>query len=203
MKLTERDIEIMKFINQFGFCETIHLSKQFSMSTKRVNQITKRLVDSGLLLKEKEFYAKYALYRLTDKGAKFSSLPPLTKTSVGAYHHTTALINLYIKISIKYPNANWISERTLLHEKYFDGVGKFGHSADAILILEDKEIAIEVELTSKNRRRLESIITSYSTNLSINEVWYFCSDEVLSAVKKVADHLSYVKIFNLNDFMQE
>jgi predicted transcriptional regulator len=204
MKITERDIAIIRFINQFGFCATHHLSQQFALSLKRVNKITKRLADKGFLLKERMFYGQHALCRVTDKGAQFSTLPPLSKISVGTYHHNIALINLYIKIATQYPNAEWISERTLLYEKYVDGVGKFGHCADALLLFPDnKDIAIEVELTSKSKRRLESIVKSYSTNLLIDEVWYFCSETVLPAVKKVASHLNYVRIFNLSEFLSE
>jgi hypothetical protein len=130
-------------------------------------------------------------------------LPPLAKISLGSYHHSVVLIHLYLKLSTEYPEAKWTSERTLLNEKFFDGIGKSGHCADAILILPDKEIAIEVELTSKSQRRLESIIRSYSTDLSINEVWYFCSGEVLPAVNKIAGNLSYVKTYHLNEYLGE
>lgn len=203
MQITQRDIAMIQFINRFGFCITTHLSQKFNITIKRVRQVTKRLVDHDYLIKEKHFYGKHALYRLTNKGAQFTNLPPLSKFSMGAYHHTVALINLYLKITNRYPDAHWIDERTLLQEKYGDGVGKRGHCADAFLMFPDKEVAIEVELTSKNKRRLESIVKGYATNLSISEVWYFCSKEVLVAVRKVASQLDYVKVFDLSDFCKE
>lgn len=194
MQMTERDRTIFVFINQFGFCETVHLAKRFNLNTKNVNKIMRRLVYHEYVIKQKQFYGKYALYRLTNKGAQFTSLSPLPKLSAGAYHHTTALIELYLKIMRQYPSAKWVSERMLLTEKYSDGVGKSGHTPDALLIKDDKQIAVEVELTSKSKKRLESIINSYATDLAIHEVWYFCSNEVIAAVKKAASHLPFVKI---------
>lgn len=201
MQLTQRDLALFEFINQFGFCETLHLSLRFNLKPKRVNKVTRRLVEQGYLIKEKDFYGKHALYRLTPKSAQFTALPPLSKLALGQYKHTKSLIHLYLKLRKHYPDAQWISERTLISEKCADGVGEFGHIPDAILQLNDKHIAIEVELTCKNKKRLAAIVKGYTTNFSVQEVWYFCAKEVLSSVKKVAGHLPYIKIHELHPFL--
>jgi predicted transcriptional regulator len=200
MQLTERDKQFFEFINQFGFCETLHLCKRFNLTPKRINQLTRRLVVNGYLIKEKTFFGQYALYRLTAKGAEFTSLPPLSQLSPATYHHTTMLIHVYLELNHRYPKATWQSERMLLDEKS-GGVGKLGHNPDALLILEEKHIAIEIERSAKSKRRLEGIIKSYATNFSIQEVWYFCSNKVLAAVTKIANQVKYVKVFALEEFI--
>ncbi len=49
MRLTERDLQILTFINQFGFCEMPHLDRQFQFNKPRNYQIIKRLIQGGLL----------------------------------------------------------------------------------------------------------------------------------------------------------
>lgn len=197
MKLTERDLRILQFINIFGFCETQHLSELFKISSKRTNQLTKRLANDGYLIKERLFHNQSAIYRLTLKGAQLTTLPPLSKISLGSYHHTIALIIVYLKVLKKYPNCTWIGERYLLNQKFESGVGKKGHIADALLRIDDKTVALEIELSLKSVERLLAIIREYGTNMNITEVWYFCSKEVLNKLKKIASHISYLKLYNL------
>lgn len=201
MKITKRDVEIIQFINNFGFCETNHLSKRFKLAPNRIYQLIKRLVDSGFVISKRLFCERDSIYYLTEKGAEFTDLPKLANLSLGTYYHNVILIDLYLKLSSYFPGAVWISERQLLNEKFRDGVGKRGHSADGIMLISDKQIAIELELTPKGLNRLEGIIKSYSTNFSIKEVWYFCSKQASQVVKRAAGNVSYVKIFDLDAFL--
>lgn len=72
------------------------------------------------------------------------------------------IVDVYVKLKEIYPQATWISERSLVHDKCADGLGRRGHLSDGMLIFPDgKKIAIEVELTMKGKNRLERILKGY------------------------------------------
>lgn len=203
MLLTERDLDILKFINAFGFCETYQLCRKFELQHYRVYRIMKRLVALGYVLREKILHAHDSTYRLTAKGARLTGLPNLNRISLANYLHTISLIDLSLAIQKRHPNATWISERYLKRKRYAQSSGKRGHCADAILVLNEKKIAIEVELTLKKQAYLDRIIKGYASDFSINEVWYFCDKKVLHQLRKSTKPIDYFKIIDFHDFLRE
>jgi hypothetical protein len=98
-----------------------------------------------------------------------------------------------------YPSAEWLSERFVRRQKSIYAVGrKIKHLCDGILVLpDDKQIAIEVELTMKTKERLNEIIRSYALHDRLKEVWYYCSPETIDRVRRAADKWDHVKVYGL------
>jgi hypothetical protein len=201
-QLTERDVEILQFINLFGFCEMPQLIARFGWRKPRNYQIMKKLLTAGLVKHERVFHGQHGIYRLTPAGARHSGLPPLSKVPLASYAHDVRVIELYLALRQQYPGVQWVSERELKHEKYFSGVGKRGHLSDGLLIFEDgKHVALEVELTLKSKSRLEKILKEYGAQFSIKEVWYFGTPAVATTVRELVTRLklSFVKVFDLHE----
>jgi hypothetical protein len=204
VKLTSRDIEILQFINEFGFCEMPQINQRFSLRKPRNYQIINKLVDHNLLRHEWIFYKRHGLFRLTEAGARFTALPPLHRVHLANYQHDISLLTLYLKLRISYPEASWVSERKLKHDKYKLGVGQHGHVPDGMLIFPDgKQVAIEVELSCKSKHRLEAILKNYAVQFSIQEVWYFCRQSMFPRLQEAAKALPFVKIYFLNGFLEK
>jgi hypothetical protein len=204
LQVTERDIEILRFINDFGFCEMPHLDKRFEWSKPRNYQVIERLLKMGLLKHERVFYGRPGIYRLTLKGACYTDLPAMQRVPLGNYAHEVVLIDVYLRLRSLYPEARFVSERALKRDKFFDGVGKSGHLSDGFLIFPDgKQIAVEVELSLKGRNRTESILKSYGGDFSIKEVWYYCSDGIVSSLRSMAVKMPFVKVYNLREFLSD
>lgn len=201
IQVTKRDVEILQFINECGFCIMPQIEERFAVKGRRSYQIMERLVKAGFLHHKRVFYTGHGIYYLANKGARFSSLPITEKISLSIYEHQIILTNLYLKLRKLYPNMEWISERRLIHTKYFDGVGRRGHVSDGILIFPDsKHVAIEVELHLKGKNRLERILKDYSNQLSIKEVWYFCPERIMKALTAIVSKKSFIKVFSLTEF---
>ena len=202
MKLTDRDIEILRFINDFGFCTTPHLMNFISVRQWRIYQIMNRLVRRGLVKKEFGFQGHPLIYYLTDEGASFTDLPAIDAVSFGVYLHQVAMVNVALKLMRLYPEATWVSERHLKYDKFIDGVGVRGHIADGLLLFPDaKRVAIEVELSVKGKRRLDGILKSYSAQFDIKEIWYFCSPKAYSSLTGLVGKKTYIKLFTLKEFL--
>ena len=197
--MTERrDTKIIRFINEFGFCELPQIEKQFGLSKHRAYKVMQRLVKYGYVIHERIFYHRHGIYRVTCEGAQLTGLPRLYKVPVGIYEHQLAVIEIYIQLMRQYPGATWMSERIIRKLGYMPrvGRGREKHFSDAIFYLPDgKLVAIEVELTMKSKRRLKDILTAYMCQLEIKEVWYFCSPEIIERVKILANKFSMIKVF--------
>src|SRR6185437_4431525 len=128
--VTERDVQLLQFINEFGFCEMPYLQKRFGLKKTRSYQLVNRLMQKGLLQHERVFHERHGLYRLTKKGAAFTALTELAKVPVGNYEHQLKIIDVYLKLKKLYPDSTWISERQLEQEKFQKGLGQYGHLAD-------------------------------------------------------------------------
>jgi hypothetical protein len=200
--ITAREVQILHFINEFGFCEMPYIQRQFGLKKARSYQLITRLIDMGLVLHERVFHSRHGLYRLTKKGAAYTQLPELAKVPVGNYEHQLMIIDVYLKLKSLYPDATWISERKLEHDKFSAGLGQRGHLADGILVMPDQtKMAIEVELTQKGKNRLGQILKGYSSQFDFTEVWYYCVPEIIPSYKAITARLSYIKIFNLREFL--
>jgi hypothetical protein len=196
-----RDTRIIRFINEFGFCEISQIEKRFGLNKPRAYKVMQRLVKRGDVIHERIFYHRPGIYRVSREGAQLTGLPMLDKVPVGIYEHQLAVIEIYIKLMQQYPDAQWMSERTIRRTGFMPrvGRGKERHIADALLFLpDDMQIAIEVELTMKSKRRLEQIHSAYMGQSAIKEVWYFCSPDVFEKVKKMAERRSeFIKVYEL------
>ncbi len=201
LHLTLRDIEILSFINQFGFCEILQIQKQFHLKKGRSYQIINRLIDGGLLSHQRIFYGKHGVYFLTEEGACYTDLPALRKISYRHYYHHLKVIEVAIRLNTQYPHAIWVSERQLFIKQFEKGHRKKGHLADGLLILpENKKIAIEVELSRKNEKRLQFIFKKYAAE-DVMEVWYYCCADLASFLTKLSQKMSFIKIFNVEEFL--
>ncbi|MDQ3187106.1 MAG: MarR family winged helix-turn-helix transcriptional regulator [Pseudomonadota bacterium] len=201
-KLTERDIELLKFINLFGFCEMPYLEQRFGLKKPRSYQVVNRLVEGGLVKHERVFHGRPGIYRLSPKGAQLTGLPRLVRVPLATYHHDITLIQVYLRLRVAYPQADWISARSLLQAKHADGVGRRGHLPDGVLVLEGgKQVAIEVELTMKGRHRLEKILKSYAGAFDYGEVWYYCAANVAAAMRPLVEKLPFIKIYSVKEFL--
>jgi hypothetical protein len=194
-----RDKRIIKFVNEFGFCELPQIQKQFGLSKHRAYKVMQRLIEREYILHERIFFHRHGIYRATRLGAQLTSVPMLDKVPVGIYQHQLAVIETYIKFMQEYPDATWMTERVLRRAGFMPGRRRDKHYADALVYMPDgKQIAIEVELTMKSKRRLEDIFRGYMGQIQINEVWYFCAPEIFKKMNILADkRSSVIKVFEM------
>lgn len=203
MQITERDIHILTFINDFGYCGIGHLNQRFRLNKPRNYQIMKRLSKANLIKHERIFYQRPGIFRVTKKGAAYTSLPPLKKIILGNYEHDLKTITIALKLQSLYPEGVWLSERHLKCEKFRTGVGKRGHIADGFLLLpDDKRVAIEVELTPKGKSRIERIIKQYGGSFGFFEVWYFCPEGMVASLQNMTVKKPFIKIFSITGFLK-
>ena len=194
-----RVMQVMNFINEFGFCELPQIQRQFGLTNSGTYKMMKGYIKEGLVKHERIFYHRHGIYRATRLGATLTCIPKLDKVPVGNYAHQIAVIETYMQFMKQYPGASWMTERVLRRLGYMPGKDRDKHYADALVYLPDgKQIAIEVELTMKSKRRLKKIMSGYMCQFEIKEVWYYCAPAIVNKVKQLADKWeSVIKVYEL------
>lgn len=200
LRLSVIELEILRFLNEFGFCEIRQIVKQFDMKKSSAYRYAKKLIQHGLIVNARIIKYQPCAYFVTAKGInllKFD-LPLIKNIPLHIYEHQLDVIDVSITLRKKYPDAIWMSERRLTREKH----NNHEHLPDGAVVLPDcKPFAIEIERTLKTKTRLESIILNYGLQNTYKEVWYFCSTSVMPAVTKFAANMPYIKVFRLGDFI--
>lgn len=195
-----RVTEVLSFINEFGFCELPQIQEKFGLTMSGTYKMLKSYIDEDLLIHERIFYHLHGIYRATRLGATFTCIPRLSKVPIGNYAHQIAVIETYMQFMKQYPGSSWMTERVLRKLGYMPGKDRDKHYADALVYLPDgKQIAIEVELTMKSKRRLKKIMSGYMCQFEIKEVWYYCAPAIVNKVKQLADKWeSVIKVHELS-----
>lgn len=198
MILQNRDLEILHFINKFGYVSTDHIAKLFSMTKPRVSHILNRLKDDNYIKSERILVNKPAIHLLRTKGTELIKANRVKKVSLQNLTHNLCVIDVYVDLILEKPELNIKSDRELRAGIKFTKK-KRNHMPDLIIETEElngkKNIAIEVELTKKSKDRLKSISFDYRISLNYAEVAYYCSSSAYGHVRK---HLSGsdIKIYN-------
>ena len=202
--ITKRDRELMRWINAVGFATIYFIAEKLNIAVSTAYGLVKKLLANEYLIHHQLYYGMPSVYYLTEKGAENSGsyLPPLRKISKGSYDHDLIVTQLVLRLAKKF-NAELITERELRYRKAQDGIiGQPGHISDGILIIDNKRIAIEVELHQKGSRRLKKIMSEYMKNFDLDEVWYFCgSNDVHRQISEYQSTCSFLKVFHLNNYL--
>ena len=196
MKFTERDANMIRWINGHGFATIRQIARWMGSSYQAAQRRTQILAEADFLEHQWPFRGE-RVYLPTKRAVARSGdeLPPLNRIAHGSYVHDLELIDLALWLAVDTGGA-FTPERRIRHERGLTGVGISGHIADGLLELgDDKPIAIELELSTKAKRRLAKIIRGYLSDLSVREVWYFAgSSAVRGSLERAAGDHAFVKI---------
>src|SRR5579862_3537872 len=197
--LSGKEIEILRFIHEFGFCEIKQIMKRFAMTKTPAYLHMQILMRLGLVIHARFIPGQAGSYYLTHKAVSLLELdlPIVRKISRGTYEHHLAVIDIHLRLKELHHDAVWITERRLLRNKYADRSSQNEHLPDGVLIFADGiRYAIEVELSMKTKKRLEEILLGYGLQNTFKEVWYFCSPITFHIVNELAQNMPYVRTYN-------
>lgn len=203
IRLTPRDLNLLRWINSVGFVTINQIAQRLKISHPTAYVRAKKLVFHEYLLHERIFHGAAGIYRVTHEGVQVcgSPMPSLRKVSLGSYHHDLLVTSLSLRLLDKFGGC-YVPERELRHGDGLDCFGRKGHTPDSVFLLNDKKIAVEVELSKKSKRRRNEIFNYYLKNFNYQEVWYFCGNkEIEGQLKPFLEKANFVKAYQLQEFL--
>ena len=184
VKASERDLELLELIGE-----------QYAVTVPQLARLIERKLHTARSLRDRWKRAGWV------NSGQLSTLAPsfvwLTARSAAGSpfrvwqpNHTLALhIEAVTEVRILLEHelhfGEWECERAVAQRLAYERrSGRRGHLPDAVLHRDGERIAIEVELTLKNRGRLAEI--AQETSASYDRVWYFAAPKLLPALGRIA-----------------
>jgi hypothetical protein len=191
-QVTERDLDILRWMTRHGVVTAELVGRRFFWrpDTKTYGKWAayrrlRALGELGLVLTDKPFAALPAALRVTREGARLADVglrpAPLVLSQL---RHSFAVVVLSEFLLADNPGAELTTERELRAERYRElreGTRKtgVGRCPDALLALPAtdstpaRSIAVELDLTRKDRRTIERMIGAYDHERDVDAVWWY------------------------------
>jgi hypothetical protein len=201
--LTERDMTITEWIGRQGAVRAEHVMTRFSIGRTVTYRLLHELAEFGLVRRHRLLYNDGGLLTATAEGLRCAGLDRLTpaRLSLALVPHMIASAALAAELEPQLAYETLLSDRehraaenaagqpiasaiTGSHENGHNGL----HRPDFALVRRDGDevIAVEVELTLKNRTRLERILRGYLRNQNVAVVRYHAAPPIADAVQRAA-----------------
>jgi hypothetical protein len=201
--LTERDMTIAEWIGRQGAVRAEHVMTRFSIGRTATYRRLHELVDFGLVRRHRLLYNDSGLLTATAEGLRCAGLDRLApaRISLALVPHMIASAAFAAEVEPRLVGQRLLSDREHRAAESAAGApiasaiigrhddGREGlHRPDFALIGHDDQpvTAIEVELTLKNRTRLERILRGYLRNQNVSIVRYHAAPPIADAVRRAA-----------------
>ncbi len=199
-QLGEQDLELLWFLAEHRMALPGHVAALLGSSVPAASSRLTRLVDGGYVRKDPLFYKQPVMYLIARAGlAVLGSALPTPRRDVHAYEHDAGVAWLWIaaRHGTFGPIREILGERRMRsHDGARDqdaeplavklgGVGPGGreslHYPDLLLRTADaRRVALELELSSKGRVRLNKIMAGYAADPRIDGVVYLVPTAALA-----------------------
>lgn len=210
IRITDRDRELLAFLARHRVVQAGHVATLLGVTDGRARAILTRLTDGRYVRRETVFAGQAACYRIRRKGIDvLGGGLPTPGLDLRSYEHDLGLAWLWLAArgGTFGPLRDVVSERQLRsHDEAPERtepplavrLGGFGpggrerlHYPDLLLVRPDgRRIALELELTSKSRPRLERILAGYGSDPRIDAVLYLVANgRIARAVIAAASRL--------------
>ncbi|MGH2965118.1 MAG: hypothetical protein ACRDMH_07030 [Solirubrobacterales bacterium] len=206
-QLTERDMEILRWIARHGVVTTELVGLRFFWRprSKQVGKWAayrrlKALDKLGLILRDKPFAHRPEAIRVSTTGARLADVgvqpAPLV---VSQLDHAYAVIALSEYLLADNDGAALTTERELRAQRFRDqraGEQKSGgRTPDALLEFPKAKgkskiqtIAVELDLSRKDRRQMQDMIRAYDRE-KVDQVWWYVKPERVERTREVVRDL--------------
>lgn len=158
-RLVKRDYLIFNEINRWRVItgKQIYILAEFS-SQRTCDRRLRKLIDNGYITRQKIIYGIPSIYSITHQAKVLIGAPArVEKVRLEQISHDITVLN----VAIYFHNAKGISFQDMKTEKQLhsiDGFSSRKHRPDFIYQINGKTTCVEVELSLKNKDRLEKNI---------------------------------------------
>ena len=184
IRTTERDLRLLRVVGE-----------QYALSVPQLARVMGRSEHAGRWLRERWQRAGWVEGRalivgrppfvwLTRRGLSAAGLDyAVWRPTPGALAHVAAVTEVRLDVQHRHPNAEWVAERDLARV----GSGRAAHRPDGLVVMDGRAVAVEVELTQKERRRAARIMSDLV--VAYQSVTYFASPGARSQLESLAQDI--------------
>ncbi len=178
VKASGRDLELLRFIGEQYAVTLPQLARLMGRSCHAARWLRARWERAGWARGAAMLVGEPVFVWLTRRGQRAAGSDySLWRPSPGALAHIAAVNEVRLYVTERHPDARWVCEREL-------GRGGRVHRPDALVVLEGREVPVEVELTHKRRARSERIMCELVAHYG--QAAYFAAEGPRHTLEEIA-----------------
>lgn len=168
--MSRRDLDALCWIGEQYAVRADQLAAWLGCNPRTVQRLLARLREQRYAEVRRLLVGEPAWVIPTVKGLRAAGLSfGAWRPRLGSLAHVSAVTEVRLHIYSRSPEAEWVCERTLTRERQTPQE----HLADAVVLLDGRRLAIEVELTVKSKRCTLAIIDELTGRY--DAVLYYCA----------------------------
>jgi hypothetical protein len=167
--LRRRDLEVLAWLGEQYAARVDQLEILLGCGPRTVQRVLARLHANGLIQSRRLLVGEPAWVLPTRAGLRAcGSSFGVWQPRIGLLSHVAAVNDVRLHIQGRSPESEWVPERVLARDRQ---AGE--HLPDAVVQIDARRVAIEVELTVKSQRRISAILEELTRRFDATV--YFCS----------------------------
>jgi hypothetical protein len=179
--LTPRDVEVLRYVTRHGVCTGEQLARRFFAGSSAVWRRLRILEGLGLISRHRTWWQGPRVITATTVGNHLGAVDLATAhLNLPELEHALSVVDLSEALLATHPGSRWVTERELRRDAIrahrADGMEPRAarvRTADGMLIMGERCIAVELDLTNKRTEVYEQLLRSYSGAKGIDAVWWY------------------------------
>jgi hypothetical protein len=168
--VSRRDLDVLGWVGEQYAVRVDQLAAFLDCGPRTVKRVVARLREQRLVEVRRVLVGEPAWVIPTVKGLRACGLSfGAWRPTLGLLAHVAAVTDVRLHIQTSSPESEWVCERVLARERQTPQE----HLADAVVLLDGRRIAVEVELTVKSKRRTHAIVDELIRRH--DAVLYYCA----------------------------
>jgi hypothetical protein len=160
VRCSTRDVELLRIVGEQYAVTLPQLADLTGCSLHAAHWLRTRWERAGWARGRAMLVGEPVFVWLTRRGHGIAGIDyAVWRPHAGMLAHIAAVTDVRLDVMRRHPDGLWVSERELHREAAAGRGGRQRHRPDGLVVLDGREVAVEVELTLKRRARIEQIMT--------------------------------------------
>lgn len=159
VRCSERDLELLRVVGEQYAVTLPQLARMMDCTPHAARWLRSRWERAGWARGRALLVGEPVFVWLTRRGSRLAGLDyGIWRPNAGMLHHIARVTDVRLHVLGRHAGAAWVCERELHREIGAEPGGRQRHRPDGLVVIDGREVAVEVELTLKRRGRIEQIM---------------------------------------------